>query len=155
LREASRKTILKAARGGVSNALFVWASVEALPPELHDMASKITINYPWGSLLQALVAPNVEVLKGIAQLAKPGASLTILINISVFENPDYCQKLGLPELTLERAKTALPWDYREAGIDIKSIKILDQGSPNSTTWGQKLTKGSGSRKTLVIEAIVR
>ena len=124
------------------------------------MASKITINYPWGSLLQALVAPNREVLKGIAQLAKPGASLTILINISVFESPEYCQKLGLPELTLERAKTTLPWDYREAGIDIKSVKILDQGSPRSTTlgsttWGQKLTKGSGSRKTLVIEAIVR
>jgi 16S rRNA (adenine(1408)-N(1))-methyltransferase len=155
MRETSQKTIAKPERGGISNALFVWASVESLPPELEGMASEITINYPWGSLLHALVTPNLEVLKGIAQLAQPGASLSILINFSVFENQDYCQKLGLPELTLERAKKILTWDYREAGINIKSVKILEQGAPNATTWGQKLTKGSGSRKTLVIEATIR
>ena len=155
MREVSQKTIVKPERGGVSNALFVWAPVESLPPELGGIASEITINYPWGSLLHALVVPDLEVLKGIAQLAQPGASLTILINFSVFENLDYCQKLGLPGLTLERAKKVLPWDYREAGIEIKSIKILDQGAPNATTWGQKLTKGSGSRKTLLIDAAIR
>jgi 16S rRNA (adenine(1408)-N(1))-methyltransferase len=155
MRESSQKTIAKPERGGVTNALFVGANVESLPLELSALASEITINYPWGSLLQTLVTPDVAILKDMACLAKPGASLQILINLSVFENPEYCQKLGLPELTLERANSVLPWDYREAGIDMKSIRILDQASPNRTTWGQKLTKGSGSRKTLAIEAIIR
>ena len=155
MRESSKKTIAKPERGGVANALFVWASVESLPPELNALASEITINYPWGSLLQALVKPDVDILKNIARLAKPGASLQILINLSVFDNPEYCQKLHLPEFSLERAKNVLPWDYRAAGIDVKSIKILDQTSPNRTTWGQKLTKGSGARKTLAIEANIR
>lgn len=155
MRESSQKTIAKPERGGVANALFVWANANSLPLELSGMASEITINYPWGSLLQALVAPEVNILKNIARLAKPGASLQILINLSVFDNSEYCQKLGLPEFSLERAKSVIPWDYREARIDIKSIRILDQTSPNRTTWGQKLTKGSGSRKTLAIEAIIR
>lgn len=155
MRESSKKTIAKPERGGVANALFVWANVESLPPELRGIASEITINYPWGSLLQGLVTPDVTILKNIAELAKPGASFKILINLSVFENLEYCQKLGLPELTLEWAKNCLPWDYRAAGIEVKSIKTLSETAPNRTTWGQKLTKGSGARKTLALEAIVR
>jgi 16S rRNA (adenine(1408)-N(1))-methyltransferase len=152
LRQASQKTILKPQRGGVPNALFVWACAESLPSELSGIASEITINYPWGSLLHALVTPNLEILEGIAQLAQPKASLTILINISVFENREYCQKLGLPELTLEKAKTDLTLRYREAGIDIKRVRILDENVPYRTTWGQKLTRGSGNRRTAVLEA---
>jgi 16S rRNA (adenine(1408)-N(1))-methyltransferase len=152
MRQASQKTTAKPARGGVSNALFVWASVEDLPPELHGIASEITINYPWGSLLQVLVAPDLKVLEGIARLARPGASLTILINFSVFENQAYCQKLGLPELTLDRAKTVLTECYRGVGIEVKRVQILDQNVPHRTTWGQKLTQGSGCRQTLLIEA---
>ena len=64
MRYASHKTTVKPERGGVSNALFIWAGVEELPPELHGMASEITINFPWGSLLHALVDPNHEILKG-------------------------------------------------------------------------------------------
>ena len=155
MRQVSHKTTVKLQRGGVSNALFVWASVESLPPELQEIASEITINYPWGSLLHALVAPDLTILKGIARLARSGASLTILINISVFENHDYRQKLGLPELSLERAKTILVPRYRDVGIDVRCVKILDQAVPNRTTWGQKLTRGSGSRRTLLLEAMIR
>lgn len=155
MRQNSKKTIIKPERGGVSNVLFVCASVEALPLELQGIASEITINYPWGSLLQALVLPDFEVLKAITRLALPGASLTILINISVFENKEYCYKLGLPELTLERAKSSLASRYRDAGIEVQTIAVLDEGIPYRTTWGQKLTQGSGDRKTLLIEAVVR
>ena len=151
MRQVSQKATTKPERGGVSNALFVWASVEDLPSELHKMASEITINYPWGSLLNVLVEPKHEVLKGIAQLARPGASFKILINISVFENREYCQKLGLPEFNIEKSKARLTSRYREAGIDLKRIHVLTQDVPHCTTWGQKLTKGSGSRRTLFLE----
>jgi 16S rRNA (adenine(1408)-N(1))-methyltransferase len=155
LRDSSLKTIAKPARGGVSNALFVWASVESLPPELNGIATEITINYPWGSLLHALVEPNLDVLKNIAQLGQTGASMTILINITPFENEEYRQKLGLPELNMDIAKNHLVPRYREAGIDIQTVKLLDKDIPNTTTWGQKLTQGSGSRKTLLLKGVIR
>ncbi|MBS0272161.1 MAG: class I SAM-dependent methyltransferase [Proteobacteria bacterium] len=154
MRQISQKTKIKPERGGVSNALFVWASVEDLPPELYGIASEITVNYPWGSLLHALVEPNPVVLKNISRLARSGALLTVLVNISVFENPAYYQKLGLSELNLERAQNYLVSCYRDVGINIKRVQILDQNVPHRTTWGQKLTKGSGCRKTLFFEAII-
>jgi 16S rRNA (adenine(1408)-N(1))-methyltransferase len=155
MREASLKTVAKPERGGVPNALFVWASVESLPSELQGLASEITINYPWGGLLRAVVTPDLTVLKSIVQLARPGASFKVLINFSVFEDKAYCENLGLPELTLEKAKGELVSAYREAGIDIRRVQILDKDVPHRTTWGQKLTRGSGQRQTLLMEGIIR
>lgn len=154
MRESSLKTIAKPQRGGVSNALFVIANADSLPSELYGIATEITINYPWGSLLRTLVEPNLEILKCIAKLACNGARLTILINISVFENADYCKKLELPELTLEKAKNRLVPMYRDACIDVKTVRILDKDVPHTTTWGQKLTQGSGTRRTLLLEGII-
>jgi 16S rRNA (adenine(1408)-N(1))-methyltransferase len=153
LREVSHKAAKKPPRGGAANALFVWATAENLPPELTGLADEITINYPWGSLLKAVVQPDVEILKGIRALARPGASLTILINLSVFENHDYCQKLGLPPLDLARAQNELVSKYYEAGIETKRVAVLEDDVPHQTTWGQKLILGS-DRKTLMIKAAV-
>jgi 16S rRNA (adenine(1408)-N(1))-methyltransferase len=152
--EGSRIASKKPARGGVANALFVWANVEALPQELYGLADEITINYPWGSLLRALVEPDLSVLRSIRNLAHPDTLFTILINLSVFEDLEYCQKLRLPPLDLARAKTDLVYPYRDAGIHVKKIQILDKDVPHKTTWGQKLIRGS-SRKTLLLEAIVQ
>ncbi len=102
-----------------------------------------------------MTASRTLPLKGISQLARPGALLTILINISVFENHDYCQKLGLPQFDIEKAKPRLVSRYREVGIDLKRVQVLDQNVPHQTTWGQKLTKGSGSRRTLFLEGMIR
>jgi 16S rRNA (adenine(1408)-N(1))-methyltransferase len=151
--EVSRIAAKKPVRGGVSNALFVWASVEDLPSELHGLANEITINYPWGSLLRALVVPDHSVLKGIRDLAHPGASLTILINLSVFEDIEYCRKLKLPTLDLKRAKTELVFQYCDADIHVKRVCVLDNNVPHHTTWGQKLIRRSG-RKTLLLQAIM-
>lgn len=126
----------------------------SLPPELYGKATEITINYPWGSLLHALVEPNLDMLKSIAQLVQTGASMTILINITPFENEEYRQKLGLPELNLDIAKNHLIPRYRQVGIDIQTIKLLEKDIPHITTWGQKLTQGSGSRKTLLLKGII-
>jgi len=155
MRPLSRKTTIKPQRGGISNALFIWASIESLPPDLQRIADEITIHYPWGSLLHALVAPDLKALKSIAQLAHSRASLTILINISIFEDVEYCQRLGLPILTLERVKTIIVPQYHEIGIEVKHAQVLDRNIPYRTTWGQKLTCGSGRKQILWLQAIIR
>jgi 16S rRNA (adenine(1408)-N(1))-methyltransferase len=148
----SLKATKKSARGGAPNALFVWACVENLPHELIGLADEITINYPWGSLLRALVEPDIALLKGIATIARPGASIMILINLTVFEDHAYRQKLGLPPLDLTRARNELVSKYLDAGIQIKNISVLEKDVPHQTTWGQKLILGSG-RQTLMMKAM--
>jgi 16S rRNA (adenine(1408)-N(1))-methyltransferase len=95
MREVSARTLKKPARGGLSNALFVVASVELLPAELSDIADVVTINFPWGSLLRALVTPEPEILRAIAGMAKRGTKLKVLLNYSVFKDQDYIKRMGL------------------------------------------------------------
>src|SRR5688572_727374 len=41
-------------RRASANALFLVASAYAPPPELHRVATHLTINFPWGDLLSGL-----------------------------------------------------------------------------------------------------
>jgi 16S rRNA (adenine(1408)-N(1))-methyltransferase len=44
--EAARRAAGRASRGGLPNALFVVAAVEALPPELDGVADLVTAHFP-------------------------------------------------------------------------------------------------------------
>ena len=43
---ASRRAAATPRRGGLPNALFVVAAVEALPPELNGLTNAVTIHFP-------------------------------------------------------------------------------------------------------------
>lgn len=155
LRDHSEKLRRKPQRGGIRNALFVIASAERLPGELTDVASRIYINFPWGSLLRALVAPNVEVLKGIAALARPGARVTMLLNYSLFEDSALVQTLDLPRVSREYVIDVLAPQYAQAGFAIQNVVTLYAAeTPYRTEWGQRLTV-SGTRDSLLIEGEIR
>jgi len=140
---ASQKAAKKPARGGAKNALFILSAIEALPHDLCDIASDITINYPWGSLLDAVVRANAQFLQTLSRLARPGANIDMLINMSVFEGENYRLRLSLPEFDISRAKSELKYAYRDAGLKIERTEIVDEDKHAATTWGQKLVKGSG------------
>src|SRR6476469_7794295 len=44
-----------AARRAPANAGYLVAGAYALPPELHGLATHLTINFPWGDLLTGLL----------------------------------------------------------------------------------------------------
>ncbi len=143
LADASRRAARKPARGGVSNALFILCAAEQLPKELRGFADIVTINYPWGSLLKAVIEPRVDIMKKIARLAKPNASLRILLN----------ESQQLPSAELVHVVTAIKPACLEAGLRITKSGLVDKPLA-ATTWGQKLVKGSG-RQVLQIHAALR
>lgn len=153
MRECSRRAASKPQRGGVANALYVVAPIEQLPTELLGSATRITINFPWGSLLRALVTPEPRVLRDLAALGRPGAGMTVLINYSVFQDEAYRERLGLPSLDLLVSGEWLARAWRRAGIVIDRRSLLDREVPHRTSWGQRLILGS-ERSTLLIEATV-
>lgn len=153
MREASSKSLKKPARGGRPNTLFVVASVESLPVELNDTADTITVNFPWGSLLKALVLPEAQILKGVARLAKPRARFVALLNYSVFKDQDYSDRIGLPALNEETITEVLKPAYAAASIHITGYAFLGKEVPHRTSWGQRLILG-GARETLMIEGLI-
>jgi|1186.fasta_scaffold136863_2 16S rRNA (adenine(1408)-N(1))-methyltransferase len=150
LREISAKAAKKPARGGLPNVLFVMGSVEDLPGPLAGLADLVTINYPWGSLLRALVVPEPGILERMIAVMKPGARISILFNYSVFEDSDYVARLALPDLSPERIREELVPVYRQRGLEIGEVRLLEDSEvPHRTTWGQHLVLGS-KRKTLLL-----
>jgi 16S rRNA (adenine(1408)-N(1))-methyltransferase len=149
MREVSHRVTRKPARGGLPNALFVVASAQSLPDELSGLADTISINFPWGSLLEALVRPDPEVLARLRRLARDGAELIALLNQSVLDDRPYAERLHLPELTEARIDEALRPAYLSAGFEIRESRLLEGGVPHQTSWGQHLTLASSRRSRLL------
>jgi hypothetical protein len=108
----------RARRERIDNALFVVASIEALPAELDGAADRVTVLFPWGSLLEAVTRPDVSALARIARL---GATLDVVVNRSALP-------IGTEQLAAR---------YRTA------VRQLDwvAHSPFHTTWGRRVMHG--------------
>jgi len=144
----------KPAKGGAPNLLLAVVGAEALPGSFAGWADEVVVNFPWGSLLRALVEPLPAVLQGLADLGKPGARFVTLLNTSIFRSDEYLERLGLPPLSVERAKEDLVPAYAKQGIDIHKIQPLAGSVPHRTSWGQRLVQGS-LRHTLLLEGVIR
>jgi 16S rRNA (adenine(1408)-N(1))-methyltransferase len=143
----------KGTRRRLANLLYLQAAVESLPAELRGQADRLTINFPWGSLLRAVAAPEPALLSAIARLGQAGAPLTLLVNMITFDDADYCRRLALPCPPVfadpDRTRTA----YAEAGLRVRRLQADIKALAYRTTWGQRLTRGT-QRRVLQLEAIV-
>lgn len=115
----------RARREGLTNALFVVASIESMPVELTGVADRVTVLFPWGSLLLGVTQPDPRALATLACLARSRARLDVAINRSALP-------FGAEHLA-ER--------YRPAGIVVKRLDWVVQ-PPFRTTWGQRVMHGS-------------
>jgi 16S rRNA (adenine(1408)-N(1))-methyltransferase len=140
LSESAYRASRKPARGGVDNAAFVIAAVERLPPELGGIAALIRINFPWGSLLRALLQPDATVLRSIAGLAAPSGAFEIVL--SYHPEHDTSAFIGdpLPALTSEYIESVLVPAYHGAGLEVTEHRRLtqDEALAIPSSWGRRL-----------------
>jgi len=80
--DACREHLREPSRRAPHNALFVIANALQLPDELNGIANEITVNFPWGSLLRALLDGDRALLGGIERVSLPAAQLCVRLNIS-------------------------------------------------------------------------
>jgi hypothetical protein len=111
----------RACRDRLGNVLFVVAAVEALPVELDGVADRITVLFPWGSLLAGVARPEPAVLAALVRIARPGAALDVVINRSAEQFP-----------TADLAAR-----YDAAGLAIERIERTVT-APYATTWGKRV-----------------
>jgi 16S rRNA (adenine(1408)-N(1))-methyltransferase len=143
MRSAAARAAAKPARGGVPNALFVWASAEALPPELHGV-SEVHSLMPWGSLLRAFVLPEPAVLSGVAAACEPGATFLLTLNLHAWR-PPVPEVGGTTEPTPVSALDDLGPAYAGAGW---TLAAADHPLPAELAeLGTSWTKRLGSTRT--------
>jgi 16S rRNA (adenine(1408)-N(1))-methyltransferase len=137
MRRTAARAAAKPAKGGVPNALFVWAAVEELPAELAGM-TEVHCLMPWGSLLRALAAPDETVLAAIAARCAPAARFLVTLNLHAWRPP-------VPEVgaTVEPAPANLGTfadAYARAGWQVEAADYLDAVgiAELGTSWTKRL-----------------
>ena len=142
LAQVSARARRKAARGGTPNALFVLAAAESPPPELAGLATHVSVNLPWGSLLQGIALGQEALLRTLADIARPGAVLEVLLCYSSRYEPRMMQELGLPELTPDQISESLIPTYAEARIRIESAEVFGNEAVKRLplAWGKTLSR---------------
>lgn len=140
LEKISEKIHRKPAKGGVKNALFIQAAVEALPEELDGVADEVHIHFPWGSLLKGVATGDETILKNIHRICAPDAVLEVIIGVDHVRDATELRRLGIDDLSEEFIATALSTQYQECGFEILEIGSYGAGNwPDiCTSWAQRL-----------------
>ena len=112
--------------------LYLEASAEALPDELHGIAEEIFVLYPWGSLLRRVFAPEKNVLRSLRQICRQDGLLRIVIGIDPGRDQAELERLGL-NIGNDFQSILIP-RYEEAGF----IFVTDRPLEFETTWEKKL-----------------
>jgi 16S rRNA (adenine(1408)-N(1))-methyltransferase len=121
-------------RGGLPNVLFVVASADALPAELDGRADAMTVHFPWGSLLRGLLQADPAILAGMARVAQPGATVSLLLSVT-----ERARAIG-PNSLDERRFAALEPRYAAHGLLLREARpaTVEQVSGSHSTWGKRL-----------------
>lgn len=144
LAEYSARAIRKPTRGGLpaGNALFIAATVEALPAALDGLAGRIYVHLPWGSLLRGLLLADPAILAPIARSAAPAARLDIYLNTTAFLDrvPGDLRELPLP--TPEYCAAVLVPAYAAMGITLVGCTFLGRQelARLDSTWARRIAQ---------------
>ncbi|MCA1665806.1 MAG: class I SAM-dependent methyltransferase [Thermomicrobia bacterium] len=132
--DACRENLRSLSRDAPPNALFVIANALALPRELCGLATRITINFPWGSLLVALLERDPALRDGLVMLARPGATLEIRLNQGALAEAG--GTLAARAMQIQEVLRIWGFDNRESAmLDTDALRRCP------TTWARRLAYG--------------
>jgi len=117
-----------ASRRSSPNALFGRLALEAAPGELAGFADRLTVLFPWGSLLRALAHAAPDDLGRLRAICRPGADVRF-----VFE--------------LDSDPGALERDYVDAGFALSGVPLpVEEARALPTTCAKKLGFSGRARR---------
>lgn len=136
--DACRENLRESSRRAPANALYLIANALALPDALLDAlagrATRLTVNFPWGSLLAALLAGDPSLVERLAGLARPGARIEVRLNAGALAEAGWPLVEGG-----RRVRQAL----RAGGFDMGPAVALGPHELRAcpTTWARRLAFG--------------
>lgn len=132
--DACRENLRVASRKAPDNALFVIANALALPSELQARATRIVVNFPWGSLLEGLLSADSPLIDGLIALAGPQATLEIRLNAGALNAAGWPAEAGIV-----RVQQVL----HQRGFAVGPPRSLDRDALRAypSTWAKRLAYG--------------
>jgi 16S rRNA (adenine(1408)-N(1))-methyltransferase len=153
--EVAAKAARKPTRGGRANLLLVRAPIEALPPELKGIAADVSVQLPWGSLLEGIVLAREEVLGGLAALCLPGARLRVTLNGEIWLDSTPARYEHLPVPTPEYVADVVAAGLARAGIRFVEARYAsaEEAKALPTTWARRLAHGRSHPSFVLFDGV--
>jgi 16S rRNA (adenine(1408)-N(1))-methyltransferase len=138
--EASRRAARPAGKGGNPNAAFVVDGVEMIPRELRGLADRVTVLFPWGSLLRGALALDPAVCSSIARLVRHGGSLELAMSVTDRDRVDGRAGGPFGPEDIERIAES----YSGLGLTLVEARRLTRADPEIglSSWARRLGVGA-------------
>ncbi len=140
--DACRENLQEVSRRTSCNTLFVIANAQALPSELYGLASQITINFPWGSLLEGLLGADNGLLHGLVMLGRSNAALEVRLNGGALAEAGWSLEDGVQRV--QEVLSANGFAMRNAQpMSANELKMFP------TTWAKRIGFGRDPRAMIL------
>jgi 16S rRNA (adenine(1408)-N(1))-methyltransferase len=136
--DSCRENLHEHSRAKLPNMLFIIASAQNLPPELNGLASHITINFPWGSLLESLINGDPLLMRGLESISSSTASVDVRLNGGALAEAGW---------SLEAGAEQIHSNLLEAGWKVNASAIINANVLRNfpSTWAKRLAFGRDPR----------
>ena len=143
MEETAVKIAKKPEKGGLDNALLVVATAEKLPDELHGIADKVTILFPWGILLEGIIKPEEQIISAVKTTSKNGAEFEFITTYSANCEENMMETRNMPELNLEYFNSEYKSVLQNMGLIVENIEMLDNEFVKKfdSKWARRLAFG--------------
>ncbi|MBN2238928.1 MAG: hypothetical protein JW712_04070 [Dehalococcoidales bacterium] len=143
LTPVSARITRKPAKGGIENALFVLGNIEDLPHELDGVANQVFINFPWGSLLKAVLLVENPAWDSLKRLCMKGAYIDVLFSYQPESEGTEFSRLGIPDIDITYLTGVMVPKLADKGFKCIEIKNVDENELKRypSSWAKKLSHG--------------
>lgn len=126
-----------ASRHAGGNALFGRLALADAPGALSGIADRLTVLFPWGSLLDAVSGRDAAGLAKLRGTCRPGAAVRFLFELA-------------------SGPGELPRLLAEAGLDLQARAVeVDEARSLPTTWAKKLGYSGRPRAFWELRGVAR
>ena len=136
--DSCRENLCEYSRSKLPNLLYVIASAQDLPQELNGLISNITINFPWGSLLESLLIGDSKLMSGLASISRSVTTVEIRLNGGALTEAGW---------RLEAGAEKIYTNLLQAGWQINVPSLMNAHALRSfpSTWAKRLAFGRDPR----------
>lgn len=136
--DSCRENLREYSRTNLSNLMYVIANAQSLPYELNGLISCITINFPWGSLLQGLLNGDANLFCGLEKISSPHAFINLYLNAGALNEQGWTLENGVHQIQENLCQVG--WQMNgQKEMNIQTLKKIP------STWSKRIAVGRDPR----------
>ena len=136
--DSCRENLREYSRAKLPNLLYIIASAQNLPQELNGLVSHVTINFPWGSLLESLLIGDSKLMSGLASISRSITTVEIRLNGGALTEVGWDLEAGAEKIY----SNLLQADWQ---VNIPTLMNTNALRSFPSTWAKRIAFGRDPR----------